>query len=349
MFRRVSENIILQELQAKTKLHSHQFGFKRGYDTITNLLTVDAAREDGMINRTVTDYQEAYDSPSWRILQRKLAAKNLPIMLIRLISRLMFTQMFAILIVNGKQTRKVRLNRGLFQGSLLSPILFNIYIDDLLEEIHEKFVTMENRHPAIMYADDLLLMWKNAEDALNMWILMQKWNQENKMRFKMSKCSYITLGNRIPELEAIGLQHRVEYKHLGVNLTARGFDWQTHVDRTTLKAKKVMALLRSYCYTWEPDIKIQLVKAFILPITQYAIPLMVADASRALTRPLIEDCLAHGNTIRKGFLSRQWDLLNTLVEESHRFCLGLKVYPNLAIAVTAVEAASTRAVELIDD
>jgi len=35
-----------------------------------------------------------------------------------------------------------------------------------------------------------------------------------------------------------------------------------------------------------------------------------------------------------------------LVNDTHRFCLGLKVDANLAIAVTAVEAASTRAIKL---
>lgn len=307
---------------------------------------MDAAREAGMMNRTVTDYQEAYDSPSWIILQRKLEAQNLPPMLIRLVSRLMFTQMYAVLIVNGKQVREVRLNKGLFQGSLLSPMLFNIYINDLLEGIHSKFATAQNRHPAIMYADDLLLMWKDPTDAMNMWIMMQKWNQENRMRFKMSKCSYVTLGDRIPLLDAVGLVHKTSYRHLGVDLTARGFDWKSHVSRTMAKAKKIILLSRRYCYTWRPDIKVQLIKTFMLPVTQYAIPLMVADSSRALRNPLVDCCLSHGNTIRKGFLAAEWNLLNAIVSEAHQFCLGLRVYPNLAMAVTAVETASTRSVEL---
>jgi len=45
--------------------------------------------------------------------------------------------------------------RGLFQGSLPSTMLFNIFIDDLLQGIHEEFATAENTHPAVMYANNL--------------------------------------------------------------------------------------------------------------------------------------------------------------------------------------------------
>jgi hypothetical protein len=168
MFRRIFESITLKQIQSTVKLHPHQVAFKHGYDTTTNLLTVDAAREDGVFNRIVTDYKEAYDSPVWKVLLRKLTAQGLPIMVVRLISKLMFDQMYAILIVSGAQVQKIRLIKCLFQGSLLSPILFNIYINDLLQSIYENCATEENKYPASMYADDLLYSFKKPEEAMRM-------------------------------------------------------------------------------------------------------------------------------------------------------------------------------------
>jgi len=73
-----------------------------------------------------------------------------------------------VLIVNGTQLKMIRLNRGLFQGSLLSLVLFNIFINDLLQGIHQKFATAGNIFSAAMYADDLLLLWRTESEALSM-------------------------------------------------------------------------------------------------------------------------------------------------------------------------------------
>jgi len=94
------------------------------------------------------------------------------------------------------------------------------------------------------------------------------------------------------------------HKHLGVCLTARGFDWQSQVDHTAGKARRTLAMLRRFCYTWNTPVKIQLIKTFVLPIIRYAAPLMVAASSKSLANPLVGECLAHAGMIRKkGLLS----------------------------------------------
>ena len=40
-------------------------------------------------------------------------------------------------VVNGTQTESILLTRGLFQGSLLSPLLFDIFIDDLARLLNQ--------------------------------------------------------------------------------------------------------------------------------------------------------------------------------------------------------------------
>lgn len=221
---------MLAEIDKKIKLHPCQFGFKRGYDTQSNVLCVEAARKQGACNPIITDYMEAYDTPKWNLLTQKLQRYGLPPMLLRIVVNLMFREMFSVLIVNGIQLKRIRLNKGLFQGSLLSPVLFNIFIDDLLQGIHQKFATAGNRFPAVMYADDLLLLWRTESEALSMWIFLQNWNSDNLMRLKLPKCSYVTLGERYSLLESQGLSLQLTHKHLGVFLTARGLDWRSQVD-----------------------------------------------------------------------------------------------------------------------
>jgi len=129
-------------------------------------------------------------------------------------------------------------------------------------------------------------------------------------------------------------------------LTARGFDWWSRVEYTARKAKRILTLLRRFCYTWKTPVKIQIIKTFVLPIIQYAAPLMVAGSSKLLANPSINECLEHAQELRKGYLASQWSLLDDVVSIAYLFILGIEVYPSVGMAVTAIELASTRAVEL---
>jgi len=224
MFRRIFEKLVLAQIEEKTILRPCQFGFKRGYDTQSNILCVEAAREQGACNRIITDYMEAYDSPRWSLLTQKLQCYGLPPILPRIVVNLILREMYSMLIVNGIQLKKIRLNKGLFHGSLLSPVLFNIFVDDLLQGLHQESATAGNKFPAVMYADHLLLLWRTESEALSMWIFLQNWNSDNLMKLKLPKCSYITLGERYSLLESQGLSLQLTHKHLGVFLTAGGFD-----------------------------------------------------------------------------------------------------------------------------
>jgi len=73
---------------------------------------------------------EAYDSPKWSLLNQKLQRYGLLPILLKIVVRLKVRGMYSVLIVNGTQSKKIRLNRGLFEGRLLSPVLFNIFIDE---------------------------------------------------------------------------------------------------------------------------------------------------------------------------------------------------------------------------
>jgi len=96
MFRRISEKLVLAEIEEKISLHLCQFGFNSGHDTQSNVRCVEVAREEGACNRVITDYLEAYDSPRWSLLNQKLLPYGLPPMLLKIIVRLMFREMYSV-------------------------------------------------------------------------------------------------------------------------------------------------------------------------------------------------------------------------------------------------------------
>ena len=104
----------------------------------------------------------AYDSV-WHCgltckLLRLLANKHM----IRMITELVRNRSFTLTTGDSKQSKLRRLRNGLPQGSVLAPLLFDIYTYDLPSMTTQKYA----------YTDDLALLctsrdWKPAEDTLS--------------------------------------------------------------------------------------------------------------------------------------------------------------------------------------
>ena len=82
--------------------------------------------------------------------------------MVRIIIELVRNQSFTLTTGDSKQSRLCRLKNGVSQGSVLAPLLFNIYTYDLPSMISRKFA----------YADDLALLhssvnWKDLEGTLS--------------------------------------------------------------------------------------------------------------------------------------------------------------------------------------
>ena len=80
--------------------------------------------------------------------------------------------------VNGFKTNWFEVTTGLKQGCLLSPLLFNMYVNDLVESIKEKSTGVpigDENVCVLMYADDLVLLARNEKDLQNMLDSLHKW------------------------------------------------------------------------------------------------------------------------------------------------------------------------------
>ena len=139
----------------------NQRGFIKGWSTLNNISDffkiAQTYRESKKLNKKETpsiiffDFQKAYDSVQRSILMKKLETFQVPWNIIKIINNLL--NKFTLVYMN----EKIRAKRGLVQGSVLSPLLFNIYINGLL--IAFKINNIEAR----AYADDIVWFCKSRE------------------------------------------------------------------------------------------------------------------------------------------------------------------------------------------
>ena len=94
--------------------------------------------------------------------------------------------------IDKLMTREFAIKSGVIQGSRLGPILFSIFINDLIRELN---ATLPGVHlssgdvvNAIAYADDIVLMADSPGQLQNLVNICEKWSFDNGIRFAPKKC-----------------------------------------------------------------------------------------------------------------------------------------------------------------
>ena len=99
-----------------------------------------------------THLSKAFDKVNHSALLLKLMKRNIPIELIRILEN-WFMNCFTCVIWNSVYSRFFKIEYGVRQGSVLSPSLFAVYLDDIVNAL-----SVSQRHFIILYADDILIM-----------------------------------------------------------------------------------------------------------------------------------------------------------------------------------------------
>ena len=155
---KVFENLVLQQMQEfiyiHCLLHDTQSGFRKGHSTITALLKfkddISKAMKKGEITLAVfADFSKAFNTVDPEVLINKLSKMNFSKSFLHwLISYLSDREQFVQ--INDKISSKAIIRFGVPQGSLLGPVLFNLYVADMHQNVHPK-------EECLQYADDSTL------------------------------------------------------------------------------------------------------------------------------------------------------------------------------------------------
>lgn len=245
-------------------VHPMQAGFTNGYSTMTHLLTSDELSRTGYPISVFLDLKAAYDSVDWYILHRKLIHVGCPPGKLNLVSSLMFKSASIHAIVNHNHLCTIISQRGLFQGSILSPCLFNVFINDLA-------IKCNNITPSLFFADDILIKAKVAAKAQDTLDICTQWSTENKLEFGINKCATVSkeridlnLGNEI-------VPYAIEYKYLGAPHQWNRVCWESLIRNNCIKHDKSLMAISDYQSNWSNIARLAIWRSFIRPKLDYCL------------------------------------------------------------------------------
>lgn len=267
---------IMQHLTEQTLLSSKQFGFISGRSTTTQLLNyldqcVEKIVGGGVVDTIYLDFQKAFDCVPHRRLIEKLKSYGVTGKILNWIDAFLCGRS-QVVRVNGTQSRSAPVLSGIPQGSVLGPILFIVYINDLLEDI---------KADGLLFADDAKIFKQisSSDDALVLQSdigSLEEWSRKWLLTFHPDKCHVLTTGKfenirhtHRYKVNNVELDHVFEEKDLGVVIDSE-LNFDEHISSKVNKANAIMGLIRRSFTFLDCDLFKRLYTTFVRPHLEYA-------------------------------------------------------------------------------
>ena len=290
IFESVIHAYVSNYMVAHNLYSSAQHGFIAGRSTVTACAdvmdyihnTVDSQYTVGMV---LLDLTKAFDIISHRVLIKKLEYYGFGRDVIKWFESYLNGRVGY---VNNDRTAGVLISGlGVPQGSVLGPLLFNLYVNDLCNAV--------TRSMLIQYADDTAILIKSRKPVAEFISKVEyatrevvEWFQSNRLKINLKKSTFVVFGRNRQLVTSITVDTHVmpvcsTIKLLGLRIDSN-MSYTTHINYVISRIKYVRVMLARLSHLFDFRTRQYLVKALVFPIINLYDFIYAAAAPACLQR-----------------------------------------------------------------
>ncbi|XP_061444037.1 3 beta-hydroxysteroid dehydrogenase type 7 isoform X1 [Rhineura floridana] len=241
-----------------------QAGFREGASTLHQLFILHHLITHVHMNPQCSlylafiDFSAAFDSINRRLLWSKLEKAGINKRLLWLLQSLHQDTVLRIRLGhNGLLSQKNLMRRGVKQGCILAPFLFNFFINDIVPAMSSPSFfppsIKDRKVPVLLYADDLLLLSQNRLGFKRMLSQFQTYCATQCLHINYSKTKIMICGKyskvkSIWHLNGHTIEQVHTFKYLGIYINNK-LSWAQQLAHIKLVALKALGLLKKFFYS----------------------------------------------------------------------------------------------------
>ena len=253
--------------------NTHQFGFLRGHSCTIQLLHVmdilTKSLDRGVpVDVVYMDLQKGFDTMPHKRLLYKIKYYGTTGNLLRWIAEFLSNRLQCV-VLNGKKSSWQDVKSGIPQGSILGPLLFLVYVNNLPRSITSH---------VFLFADDTKLIQSISTLADHAQLQtdldnLAKWCDAWQLNFNANKCKVIHFGQTTHSyggyyLNRILLDSVDCYKDFGI-LFDTGLKFHQHSSEAAMKANRVLACMKRGFINLNESVLLRLYKSMVRLILEY--------------------------------------------------------------------------------
>ena len=288
---KVLESIIrkhlLEHLTRNNILREEQHGFREGRSCLSNLLEVmedwtQIIDEGDGIDVAYLDFRKAFDLVSHKHLIYKMSKYGIKNEVLKWVQAFLQNRTQRV-VVCGEKSEQCNVTSGVPQGSVLGPILFLIFINDLPlgvispvslfaddSKVFSRIISEKN----ILKAEEAGEYFRGNEVLQNDLNNIREWARRWKMEFNVDKCKIMHIGRSNPQhtysMDGAELTKTVKEKDLGV-LMESNLEFDQHIKGIVGRANRMLGLIKIGFACLDQEMFMNLYPVLVRPLLEYCV------------------------------------------------------------------------------